>query len=590
MAYNTKYSFRFVNCNGAEYIIYLEEDGFSGTAKQRPLGKAPVLRMQENGPFRSTSLDLVLECREEGEFVSLYTTDPRQYRVSLWRRYASSSNVLLWRGYVATEIYSEPDIAPPYDVKITATDGLGVLKEYDYETGTRTVANHLVYLLGQTGLDLDLWTVSSLKAYGSTVPDFFDNTQLNLDYLAGKNCYEVFSEFLTSLRLVVTQWHGSWLVLRETDISVASNGNVSGWDINGTTGSLTITGLSAVVGQMGASGTQMWPVGYLTRRVVPAKKSVTLTAPWHWRNGFPSVSSNGWTLGGAVSYNSTYKVYRYLAPTQSTAQGYAGHSMILAQFATGFKVKVRASVYSPYTANTAHTVQVKVTWMVGSTTYFYAPSTGWTTTSNNYSISKDVTNSNPDYDPNEAEEITFEIPSMLDSNSGIFSVSIRGMYIDVYDIQVIPDTVTGYKDIITIDNGARGTAPSIELAVCRALSSNFIRLEFMYGIFWKTTSSGGSTTDSPVFAFSDANNTNKDFMSLTALSYAKEYAAPRIEISGTIDVPTARNYQPLLIKSHGVWALLSSYDWDLYNANISFKATTLPTATLTVDSEDIISY
>ena len=127
MAYNTKYSFRFVNCNGAEYIIYLEEDGFSGTAKQRPLGKAPVLRMQENGPFRSTSLDLVLECREEGEFVSLYTTDPRQYRVSLWRRYASSSNVLLWRGYVATELYSEPDIAPPYDVKITATDGLEML-------------------------------------------------------------------------------------------------------------------------------------------------------------------------------------------------------------------------------------------------------------------------------------------------------------------------------------------------------------------------------------------------------------------------------------------------------------------------------
>jgi hypothetical protein len=43
----------------------------------------------------------------------------------------------------------------------------------------------------------------------------------------------------------------------------------------------------------------------------------------------------------------------------------------------------------------------------------------------------------------------------------------------------------------------------------------------------------------------------------------------------------------MFIKSHGVWALVSTFDWDMLNEDIDFKAVTLPTATLTVGSETI---
>ena len=75
-------------------------------------------------------------------------------------------------------------------------------------------------------------------------------------------------------------------------------------------------------------------------------------------------------------------------------------------------------------------------------------------------------------------------------------------------------------------------------------------------------------------------------------AYAKEHAAPRIEITGKLDNPavTPMSLPPMFIKSHGVWALLSTYDWDLGLEDIDFKAITLPTASLTVASEEITSY
>ena len=43
------------------------------------------------------------------------------------------------------------------------------------------------------------------------------------------------------------------------------------------------------------------------------------------------------------------------------------------------------------------------------------------------------------------------------------------------------------------------------------------------------------------------------------------------------------------VKSHGVWALMKNMSWDLGLEDIDFTAVTLPTAILSVDSEEITS-
>lgn len=598
MAYNTKYRFRFDSANGVVYEVRLLENGYSGSVTDRPLGAAPVIRMQEATPFLPTSCDLVLECRTDGEYVDLYTTDPMQYKVEVYQKKTSSYSII-WEGFVATELYSEPDIAPPYDVKITATDGLGILKEYTFEAaGSQTLRRHLQDLLRKAGDSRPyIYVASQLREYGESAADFLDNAQIDLDFLAGESCYDVLGKLLTSMRCVIT-YQGYWLIIRDVDVQLTSAGILSVLSVPVEPDESTTTDTLSqgkTVGQMGVA--QMWPVGFLTRRVSPAKKSVKVRSQWHWKNGFPKVEEDGWGHTGYVTFDSTYKNYHIGQGVAATLanSGTLAASVTMLQFVTNFRVKVKVSAHTPYSTGgiNQHYIKIKAAWTENGTgtVYYYAPSTGWSTSSGADGETKMVEDMNPDHDPNACAVIEASFPALMNSNSGFLTVNVDGYLVDVYDIEVVPETIPGYEDHILIDNGARGEAPMIDLAVCRVLPSNFVKVDFMQGIFWALINEGGYTVIHPIMAFSDGSNTNKDFMSLAALAYAKEHAAPRIEITGKLDNPAVATMllPPMFVKSHGVWARLSSYDWNLKEEDIDFKALTLPTATLTVDSETITS-
>ena len=597
MSYGAKYKFKFENIHGIVYEIRLLEKDYSGNVTTRPLGAAPVIRMQESGPFRSTSCDLTLECQVDtlgvGEFSFLYTSDPQQYKIEVYH-----GSLLIWQGFVATEIYSEPDIAPPYDVKVTATDGLGVLKEYDFEpAGEQTIREHLTTLLGRTGLNDGIYFVSSLKEHGKTPADFMDGVLIDLDYRDGDSCYDVLQDLLKTLRFTVTQWSGYWLLVRETDVAVDGNGRVPGFftaaNPNIQTYSHNIDYLAATVGQMGVA--QMWPVGYLTRRVSPAKNRVKVRAPWHWRNGFSEVKDDGWDVsdysGGGnqnayfVSAGGYYNLGT-LSYYVSNMKGRLWDEVALHRFTVDFKVTVRVSknntINSINQAQGVSYLAITAVWDSGTPIY-YTNKDGWDAGVNDEGDTLSVTATNPDHDSASTQEVSMVIPAPLDTNMGVFTVKIVGFLVEVYDIRVEPSTVNGYEDTILIDNGARGGAEDLEIAGGRMTTANFIRTTFYQGIFlWYG--------DRHVLtSYDDADNSELDYLSLTALNYAKVHAAARIEITGTIDFPLGSFWQPLVIQSHGSWALMVSYDWNLKEAEIAFKAVTLPTATLTVDSEVITS-
>ncbi len=586
MAYNTKYRFRFDSCHGVAYEVRLKENGYSGSVIDRPLGRAPVIRMQEADPFRPTSCDLALECQVDGEYVDLYTTDPRQYKVEVYHKTGASSYTIIWEGYVAVELYSEPDIAPPYDVKITATDGLAILKEYTFEAGgNKTLRDHLVDMMQVTGdSHPNIYMASRLRVYGESGNDFLDETTINLDHLAGKTCYEVLGELMKSLRCIITFRGSYWLIIREVDVQITSGGNLSvlyfSDDPDYATADDTLQ-LGKKVGKMGASATDMWPVGYLTRRVVPAKKSVKVTAPWNLRDGSPDIASTSWIAQDDASASGQP---RYLGTLGGTGVIFAQHAM--ANFTMDVKVTVkcwRGSVWQNYNG----TPYVKVLAMYnsqGGGTKYYHPDTGWTTTSPSTGEEHTVDRTNRSSDPAQAQEITVNIPSPNDVNGGGLTIYVVGHLLAVWDVDVELIMMKGYEDTLLIDNGARGTAPDLTILGSREIDTFLVPGGFAYGIWF--------LDQDIVTAFSDLSNTNKDWMSLTALAYAKEHASPRLEITGKLDNPYASPMllPPMFIQSHGVWALLSTYDWDLLNEDIDFKAITLPTATLTVDSEEITSY
>ena len=597
MAYGVKYRFQLESYNRTVYRVDLLEDGYSGTITTRPLGKAPVLRMQEADPFRSTSCDLVLECQSDGEYIDLYTTDPFHFKVEVYRIDDNDGAWIIWRGFVPTEIYSEPDIAPPYDVRITATDGIGLLKEYTFEAvGAKSIRAHICDLLEKTGDPSPMYYYATkLSVYQSTEVAFMDDALIDLDYLAGENCYDVLKEILVSLRSVLIYRGSHWLIVREVDVQMSSDGMLTAVQCITSNPyyvpSSTTVKMGKTVGQMGVA--DMWPVGYLTRRVSPAKKAVRVRAPWHYVNGYPEVSSNGWTVVDNATFDSTNKLYHIGTRTQSvaTGKGSVRSSKTLFRFMDNFKVVIKANAHSVYgnDVEIGHYVRVDVSWapLSGSGTSYWSSTYGWNDDSSSEGETITVEETNESHDPNACKVVEVLFPPVPDNNTGLLTIKVNGALIDVYDIAVLPATVAGYEDNILIDNGARGEADMIDVFGGRLMSSNFINLDFYQGIFFHTNGQASG----PDTQFSDLMNIGKDFMSLTALAYAREVAAPRIEISGKLnhEYDTALGMPAPFIKSHGVWALMKSYDWDMMTEDVSFTAVTLPSVLLDVEDEIINS-
>ena len=585
MAYGVKYRFQLESYNKTVYRVDVLEDGYSGSIMTRPLGRAPVIRLQESDPLRSSSCDLVLECQTDGEYVDLYTTDPFQYKVEVyWLN--GNSVTSIWRGYVATEIYSEPDIAPPYDVKITATDGLGILKEYTFEAaGVKLIRTHICDLLEKAGDPSPMfYYATSLRKYGGTVTNFLDDANIDLDYMAGKSCYDVLKTILESLRTILVSMGTYWLLVRESDAQIDSSGMLSvvqcvGGDPTLPASSTTVK-MGKSVGQMGVA--DIWPVGFLTRRVVPAKKSVTVRMEWHPKNAINGLSSwtgsddailspNRWTLGtmgGTGTINAT---------------------ALMSNFVRDIRVSIKASqtwtdsgLYGkPY-------VKVRATFFDGTTTYYYHQESGWDTTSPSEGDEYDVNNKNYFNDPAAADVINVDIPAEGSSNQGTITVYVDGHRVEVYDVDVQMSMIKGYEDTILIDNGARGSAGTIDITGGRETDEDTIPRTFVRGVI------GSSASSYVITSFSDASNIGKNFLSIAALAYARENAAPRIEITGKLDHSYDSQNTHIggvvpFIKSHGVWALMKSYDWDMMTEDVGFTAVTLPSAILSVEDEVITS-
>ena len=591
MAYGIKYRFRTWSVHGVLYTVNLLKNGWSGSVTERPLGGSPVIRMQENGQFRATSCNLKLECQTDGEFAELYTSDPNEFQVQVFRGGdLSGGGELVWTGFVATEIYAEPDIAPPYDVDITATDGLGILKEYDFPArGVQKFREQLAYLLAQTGQELLIRCATTLSPLSMTVANLFDATSIDMDYMAGETCYDVLDEILRTFRMVITQYRGAWYIIREGDVQnqLTNSGGLivtavpSRQGSSSSSASTTINNVQKTIGQMGVA--DVWPVGFMTRRVVPAKKSVSVEAPWHPNDLMknPDMTADSeWTKVG-VTWNAGGYYYfprgnAYILYQSVSAAGVVG---------SRFSVTLKAS-RAPE-EDTDHVVYIRFTFQPtgSSTTWWYdTEEKKWTTTQPQHAQQFELGTANTN--PSMADTFTVDIPSvpLATDTSGVFELSVYGRSANLFHAGVTRIMNKGYRDTLVIDNGARGKDDNYVISGGRVTEEDVPDSTQFLGVFAVLSSPG-----TPIYKWSDNRFSGKDLMSITAMDYARAVAVPRIELTGTFDLPSGLSFFPLVLSLRGTNHMLATYDWNLKEEEINFKALSVPTATLEVDTETITS-
>lgn len=590
MAYSVKYLFKFESSNGTTREIRVLQDGYTGEAIQRPLGRAPVLKKQQNGPVHGTSLEFYAECNVDREFIEFYTSDPKAYRVDL---YAGAT--LLWRGYITPELYSEPDIAPPYDVQVVATDGVGELKLYDYAAqGTVTLRALLSGLLARTGLGTDIYLISSLKAGSRGAGALLDMT-INLDYMAGESCYDVLTYVLDTLHATITWWKGAWILTRETNVTF-TNGKVRYFNTAGN--SALLNDSVQVLGKMYTN--PAWPVGQLSTVIDPAKNRVTVQAPWHvvtCLQNSDMTSDASW----AKSNDASYGPDGYLFPnndegTSTYATAYISQALAMEGLRVPMSFELRATgVSTQVGVRVGAAIGVLLTYTVGNVVYHLrkgsegtpewtpGPAIGTTIDGSLVDYQRPLASFDMDRIQAETLQIT-EIPAFVQGTSypsGTLTVYILGTCARVYAATLDVVLPKGYQDILRIDNGARGEGSEVEIAIGRETTDNAYYAAFLQGLL---LDSGNLIT-----SFSDANFPGgMDYLAFIARDYALSVALPRAKVTGTVYLESGIAAPPLVFTKGALNYWLQTWSWNLYEDELEIEGLTLPSASLTVESETIL--
>ena len=297
--YGTRYILRWESEKyNHDYKILIKERDYTGVAENKSLGAAPLLRRDDSDSgISGTSLEMVIQADVDGELTSLYTVDNKLFLVELYK-----NGVLIWTGYVLPEKYSEPYISVPYDISVTASDGLGILKNIQYaQTGTRSIFEIIKYCCDQTSLPLGFEiSFSLLEKSMSNTESVLHQTILNTGTFSGMTCYEVLEECMTSLDCFITQSENGWLICSLVDV------DKSGYIYNNQ-GAKTGNGKREKM-VLGSTGEDCYPLGSLTNEIIPASKVATFIYDYNKR---PSFLSNydfrkgleGWIAGGKAIYS-----------------------------------------------------------------------------------------------------------------------------------------------------------------------------------------------------------------------------------------------------------------------------------------------
>lgn len=207
------------------YRIEIEERGNANTsetyaAMMRPY--ADVFTLKQGGTddpeytaIKGCSLTLKILCVDDMEYLSLFTTDPRKYRITIYKYQnddpASPSKTMLWRGFLAANSYKEEFAHPPYVVTLSATDGLSLLGAMPFRdakgakyTGTISAYDLLQEAIESLELDLPVCEWLNLESDDSTAPS------LKTVYVDRARIYGMYEDptWLNALEICVQSFGG----------------------------------------------------------------------------------------------------------------------------------------------------------------------------------------------------------------------------------------------------------------------------------------------------------------------------------------------------------------------------------------------
>lgn len=595
MAYGVLYEFAFESTNHADCLIQILKKKYTGEVIKRKLGRPPVLKRENKDRIYGTSCEIYAECVVDGEFSQLYTSSPYEFRVEVYR-----NNQLLWVGFVSPELYSEPDIAPPYDVQIIATDGLGELKDYTWNPlGLTTVQGILIELLGKSGLERSYYMASDLRyrnEYGSlSSPNQFLDIMLNLDHEEGETYYDVLQNLLSAFNFNISTYKDKWILFRETDfISDSADGRINIIDVNGYV-------VETEPGEFGSMRScEYWPVGQLSINIDPAKNAVVLESPNHYKENI--LDFNSWSLSNNASYSETEEAFVLPAQVDMMDTGiYSELSQTISfdksvAFLLGLKIKARKFGYVHSQSGIDVRVQMLGTVDGHTSTYWLkkpdissgSPSTDYVWSLNYSSFEESIKGTQGGYATSaDVQDVDIVIPLHDDGDNfhaktGQLTISIfnSSLYdsIYVYDVSLVKyEQIEGYKANVKIDNNAREGNSDVNLSLTSGDRVPNCGELFMTGIPIQPSGNG-------VIKSWNTREGDQNYLSFMALDWGRSIGLPKMRYSGVLNMPGDKYDLPLLFCRDNTYYFPKNYSFDLYNDELNVELISISAADVSLSS------
>ena len=292
MAFGKRFEASFQSYNKTDYYFCLWLEGYTGATVEMQIGKGgPRLSYETDDDSRfnpilasTLSVPFVVDGLVMESFISdiLDTYEEKQVWLSLYKN-TSATGKPIFNGYVIMDLGAREDVSYPYDVTITATDGLALLKDADFVESTATLPYDsadmywgpasftywVAQILQKTGQNnSDLATALGVSPSFSTSIDWynansgtvgvtndpFENTRGKMSWTHSQdsqgrfqvmNSYDVLKAIMKAWGCRIVYWNHNFYIVQISQYTTAFSGNLAA-PVNIDTRYYSLTGASTV--------------------------------------------------------------------------------------------------------------------------------------------------------------------------------------------------------------------------------------------------------------------------------------------------------------------------------------------------------
>jgi len=230
MSYSDLYKIQYYDFFNVKTEIYIKKLDYGGASTDISCGEDPMrITLNNEGSekfqtVRGTSVEVDLLSETDFQFISLHTSDFKQYQIQI-----DKGGTIYWKGWLLPDYYQEPYTETPYVVTIHASDGLGLLKNYDlvnsngsHLTGKLAIGDILNQIFLKIGTELNLYENINIyedninsTAADSVMYQIYIDCAIFYDIEGNPiSCYDALVEILKPLNAYITQSEGAWHIIR----------------------------------------------------------------------------------------------------------------------------------------------------------------------------------------------------------------------------------------------------------------------------------------------------------------------------------------------------------------------------------------